>query len=198
VNTKPFHESIIEIIDAARTGRELACLVNLVISSVIPANHDAIIQAFQSKRGKLRDDYLIEMLEQSLLSSAESHLLKEKERVTAKKKCLNEVPFEYTAKNGTLFTAKRSDFHPKVYEEPFPAPASDVKMQTRDGMRVYTSSTNIEKPLLFMKDVLEMLQYHVNHILPYLQSFSGYDKVCPSMAVTTNKSGSKGQEWTNN
>lgn len=50
---RPFHESVIEIIQIA-SYEELTCIGMILRSTKIPKNHDAIIEAWQKRRNKVR------------------------------------------------------------------------------------------------------------------------------------------------
>lgn len=46
---RPFHETIVDVINSA-SGDGLETLMSLVSKTKIPANHDAIIEAFNEKK----------------------------------------------------------------------------------------------------------------------------------------------------
>jgi len=49
MNVKPFHESIIDAINACSSVSDLGTLADLIITTKIPKDHDVIISAFKEK-----------------------------------------------------------------------------------------------------------------------------------------------------
>jgi len=50
---RPFHETIVDSIKAARHAADMEVLAALIIATKIPANHDQIITAWAEQRDKL-------------------------------------------------------------------------------------------------------------------------------------------------
>lgn len=46
---KPFHESIVDVLDSFSFYKSIRALGHLIVATKIPANHDAIIAAWQAK-----------------------------------------------------------------------------------------------------------------------------------------------------
>ena len=69
---------------------------------------------------------------------------------------MNEKPFEYRARHGTVFTCERCDFDAPLYIQSMPQ-----YPHTLDAF----------------DDVAEMIGFHATNIQPKLDSFRGYDAI---------------------
>jgi hypothetical protein len=57
---RPFHETIVDIIGLAKSGEGLQILEPLIKTTKIPANHDAIAQAWMKQLRKLNGRFPVE------------------------------------------------------------------------------------------------------------------------------------------